>query len=350
MFNLIVQPESSDVDMNCRICGNSENNREHTVREMFFGTRETFRYLECGVCGTLQIHAVPDLRRYYRPKYYSFQLVRNDKTGKRSVRNYAARFIRRRAADWFCRSWKTTGHLSDIFFRLLLKPIGRVVVGYPDYLIQSSLDLGITRQSAILDVGAGAGATLEALRHFGFRRLTGVDPFLERDIVRENGIRLLKQSIDDLEGQFDLILANHSLEHTSEPVQTLKAMHRLLKPGHYAIIRMPVLSRAWRLFGVNWVQLDAPRHLFLFTVTTFSRLARDSGFEVKEISYDSTAFQFWGSQQYLRDIPLMDDRSHFTNPRGSSFTREEIASFEDEANRLNARAEGDQAVFYLCKK
>ena len=55
----------------CRICGNSENNRKHIAREMMFGTRERFEYLECARCGTVQLIDVPDLSRYYPEDYYA---------------------------------------------------------------------------------------------------------------------------------------------------------------------------------------------------------------------------------------------------------------------------------------
>ena len=61
--------------MNCRICGNAEDNRTFEVREMMFGTRETFTYFQCAKCGCLQMVEIPsDMSRYYPPEYYSFNL------------------------------------------------------------------------------------------------------------------------------------------------------------------------------------------------------------------------------------------------------------------------------------
>ena len=70
---------------------------------------------------------------------------------------------------------------------------------------------------------------------------------------------------------------------------------------------------------------------------------------MKKIRYDSTAFQFWGSEQYQRDLPLLHQSSYFVNPETSAFTAEQIAAYTAEADRLNARGEGDQAAFYLRK-
>ena len=58
--------------MRCRICDNAAGNTRHTAREMMFGTREPFEYVECTRCGCVQIAAVPpDLGRHYPPDYYS---------------------------------------------------------------------------------------------------------------------------------------------------------------------------------------------------------------------------------------------------------------------------------------
>lgn len=314
--------------------------------------RHRFDYVECASCGTLQIQSIPDLRRYYPPNYYSFQTV-GDKPERRSLSKklsrYAGHFVRQRAADYYSHGGNRSNRLADRLIGMLLKPLGRIVLGYPEYLLETQTNLGINRGFRVLDVGAGAGSTLEILSQFGFQHLLGVDPFLESDVVREDGIPLLKATVNDLNQQFDLVLANHSLEHASDPVAMLREIHRVLKPGRYAIIRMPVVSYAWRKYGTNWAQLDAPRHLFLFTADTFSNLAIGVGFEVNEIRYDSTSFQFWGSEQYVRNVPLLDESSYFINPGKSAFTASQIASYSAEAAALNIRGQGDQAVFYLGK-
>lgn len=82
----------------------------------------------------------------------------------------------------------------------------------------------------------------------------------------------------------------------------------------------------------------------------FKRLAAEEGFDVGGVAHDSTAFQFWGSEQYRRDIPLADPRSYFVSPGDSIFTAAQIDEFGKRAEELNARGEGDQAAFYLRKR
>lgn len=336
----------------CRVCGNESGNRVHHAREMFMGRRDPFVYVECAACGTLQIREVPDLRPYYEGDYYSFRPPGAPAAAAgaaKRLKRAAGALVRRSAAAYYCARRRPFGEFRRPLGRLLAGRGGRLLVGFPEYLKDAPLDLGLSLGSGILDVGSGAGGTLLALRRFGFRDLVGVDPFLASDLIYENGVRVLKAELSDLDRRFDLVLANHSLEHVPDPRRALRDAHRLLRPGRYAVVRIPVAARAWREYGVNWVQLDAPRHLFLFPARTFKALAEEAGFAVDDIVYDSTAFQFWGSEQYARDIPLTDERSLLVNPGNSIFTAEELASFDARAAELNRTGEGDQAAFYLRK-
>lgn len=335
----------------CRVCGNREGNRLHRAREMFAGTRDEFDYVECAACGTLQIREVPDLRPYYSGDYYSLWPPEQPARAgfKKRLARRAGSFIRRRAAGYYSSRRRSHGELRSPLGRLLAARAGRVVVGFPGYLKDTRLDLRLNPGSSILDVGSGAGATLVGLSRFGFKDLVGVDPFVAEDVTYESGVRVLKAELKDLTRRFDLILANHSLEHVPDARAALGEMHRLLKPGHYAVVRIPVVARAWKEYGVNWVQLDPPRHLFLYPAETFKSLAEGAGFAVDEVAYDSTAFQFWGSEQYARDIPLAHGRSYFVNPSDSVFTPEAMAAFDARAREMNRTGEGDQAAFYLRK-
>jgi SAM-dependent methyltransferase len=314
---------------------------------MFLGMRDRFTYLECSTCGTIQIQDPPELEAYYGADYYSFAQPEENRTRatlRKAVTQPIARSLRKTFADYHC---GRRSSLTNLIFRQISRRAAHAVAGFPDYLQNTRIK--INRSSRILDLGCGAGQTLITLSHFGFRNLIGADPFLDSDRQLPGNIKLFKSEIAELGGEFDLILANHSLEHVTDPVGTIKEIYRLLKPGSYAVVRMPVIGEAWRRYGTNWVQLDAPRHLFIFSRPTFERLASEAGFVINEVRYDSTAFQFWGSEQYERDIPLLDEKSFFVDPDKSIFTAQRIAEFDSEAARLNQRGEGDQAIFYLYK-
>jgi predicted SAM-dependent methyltransferase len=136
----------------------------------------------------------------------------------------------------------------------------------------------------------------------------------------------------------------------AQPLEVLKKINELLKPNDYAIIRIPVASSfAWRHYGVNWVALDAPRHLFSHTIKSMQILSKKAGFIVADIDYDSTERQFIISELYSRDIALKDSNAYLKNPRTPIFSKRQIEAFKAKADELNVKGDGDQACFYLHK-
>ena len=185
----------------------------------------------------------------------------------------------------------------------------------------------------------------------GFSDLTGVDPFIRETTSLRKGLRLIKGEIFNLNEQFDLVMLHHTFEHMPAPQKALAQIHGLLRPGRYAVIRIPVApSFVYEKYGANWAQLDPPRHLYVHSVESIRILAQQVGFEVAEVTFDSNEFQFWASEQYANEIPLRDERSYWVNPAKSMFSREDIESFRTTAAELNKQRKGDSACFYLYKK
>ncbi|MBC8422502.1 class I SAM-dependent methyltransferase [bacterium] len=207
--------------------------------------------------------------------------------------------------------------------------------------------MGLDYDASILDVGCGAGVLLRELRRDGFRNLRGIDPFIAGDLDLGCGVRVHRRGLDAHDGRHDLVMLHHSLEHMPDQPGVFGHLRRLVRPGGWLLIRIPVAdSLAWREYGVDWVQLDAPRHFYLHTRRSLDRLAGGAGFARRRLEHDSTGFQFWGSEQYRRDVPLHDPRSELSRPDRSLFGRGALAEFERRARALNVSGEGDQAVFF----
>lgn len=311
----------------CRVCGNGTDNGVLTAREMMFGLRDFFDYLVCSRCGCFQLRSAPgDWSRYYPPDYYSY-VERSEGLLKRLLKRLRAR--------------QTLGHPS------LPGALLVVLWGIPPFARWAG-PAGLAWDDAILDVGSGAGELLLEMSNAGFSNLTGIDPYIPQDIVLREGARVLKRHIHEVHGRFDFVLMNHSFEHMDDPEAALKDAARLLPAGKKLLIRTPVAGKeAWRTYGADWVQLDAPRHVFLHTEESIRLLSDRAGFVLEAVTYDSDAFQFWGSEQYRRDIPLRDARSYAVSPRRSPFTPKAIAEYGRQAAELNTRGQGDQACFWL---
>jgi SAM-dependent methyltransferase len=208
----------------------------------------------------------------------------------------------------------------------------------------------ISKKSHILDVGCGNGGFLYVLREIGFKHLLGIDLYINKDIKYKNGLRILKKEIRNVDGKWDLIIFDHSFEHISDPFETLQTASSLLSKHGSCIIRTPTVSSyAWKHYKENWVQLDAPRHFFLHSIESIEFLAKKTGLRLEKIVYDSTYFQFCGSEQYIKNIPLLHKRSYKMNHKNSIFSNKEIRSFKRCATKLNLENNGDQAIFYLRK-
>lgn len=321
--------------MQCAICANTQQNRRYTAREMMYGLRDTFTYGECAQCGCLQLLDAPtDWERYYPAGYYSFRA---------RPAHRAARLIRRLRDGAVLRGKGLIGRLL-----LALHPGDRNVL----QALQALTRLQPASVCRILDVGCGAGLLLDSLHSLGFRNLCGLDPYLPADTQSASGVPLRKQPVHHLAavGAWDMLMFHHSFEHLANPVETLAAVARLLVPGGVCLLRMPVVpSYAWQTYRTDWVQLDAPRHCFVYSVEGVGLLARRAALHLDAVSYDATAFQFWASEQYQRDIPLFSARSYASNPARSIFSPADIQAFQRKAASLNRAGQGDSAVYYLRK-
>lgn len=327
----------------CRICGVQDNHPIYDVREMMFGTREIFHYFQCTACGCLQIDEIPEnLGRFYPPDYYSFSLKPNPPKHGAPYRWLQKQRCR---TALFGKGFKLNALLkphielpTELFERAGGSSTGEVLkkCGIKDF------------SARFLDVGCGAySGWLTHLAGLGFHNLVGADPFINADQHHGN-VHIFKRELQDIEGKFDLITLHHSFEHMPRQLEVLQAARANLKEGGTCLVRIPIVSSlAWEKYGVNWVELDAPRHLFLHSVDSITDIGRQAGLELTDIVYDSLPLEFYGSEQYLRDIPLNDPKSLWVNPDSTIFSPQEKAGFEGMASRANADRCGGRAGFYF---
>lgn len=296
-----------------------------------FGSGESFEYFLCDNCECLQIASVPEnIAKYYPTDYYSYTLKPLYKTTRLS------KFLAYNRNNYFLFKKNLLGWL-----------LGKIHTN-PNLEIVSHA--GINKNARVLDVGCGIGHLLYSMKLSGMKNLLGIDPFIEKDLHYENGLSILKTEIENIEGGWDLIMLNHVLEHIEHQHQMLASIYAKLNPGGCCLIRIPTVSSfAWEHYKENWVQLDAPRHLFLHSLKSITHLSQKNGFEIENIIYDSTEFQFIGSEQYIKNISLSSNASYLINPEKSIFKKEDIQRYKQDAKKLNAEKKGDQFSVFLRK-
>lgn len=297
---------------------------------MMYGSNESFEYSECSNCHCLQIKEIPDdVSKYYcNDQYYSFN--------KNNLNRYIRFFFKKR--DEYC-----------LFKKSLFGKIFNIK--YPNLFFSILGDLGIKYDSKILDVGCGTGNFLNQLKSLKFKDLTGIDIYIETEIKSEN-FKIFKKSIQELPDnqKFDFIIFSHSFEHMEDPYETLLKVNEILSEKGTCILGIPVKTTyIWDLYGINWVQIDAPRHFYVYSLESLDILLKKTGFKIDNTIFNSTEFQFWGSEQYKRGIPLNSDNSYFINQKKSIFSSKEINEFKKHAKVLNREKSGDQALFVLKK-
>ncbi len=297
----------------CAVCRKAEGFESHVGSERIFGLDGEFPYNECRACGSLRLAEVPDLAPFYPAEYYSY-----GETVQSPLKHLLAKTLDRAALRF---SWIPAN------FNIML-----------------SLGSPLSREMSILDVGCGAGHFLRRLHDIGFTRLTGVDPFLSADREIAPGFVLYARELEDLDDRYDVITFHHSLEHIVDPEAALTTAAGLLKPFGRIVVRVPVVSYAWKRYNIYWAGLDAPRHITLFSADGLRTLAARAGLKLSRLRFDSTSFQFFASDHYTRGGLLMA-----VVPR--RFTRRWFAWIIERARGLafalvlNVAHQGDAAAF-----
>ena len=301
-----------------------------------FKTGEEFAYQLCDDCGTLQLQNPPrDMGKYYPHDYYSFgeQILTKD--------NLLKSFLRRQRTQYLLTGKSVIGKVVAMRF------------GEPHYfqwLAKLYRYYSIELQSRILDVGCGSGDLLLCMQKDGYSNLVGVDPFTTKEF-RFGSLEILKREVFEVKGIFDCIMMHHALEHVPDPFKTMRYLHQLLQPSGVALIRIPIFSAPmWKEYYTDWFGFEAPRHFYIFTVKSFTRLAEQTGFSIQEIVYDAGSFTIYASEQNRRNISIADERSYFVNPTKSIFSSSQMNEFQSKADTMNKNKQGDMAAFYLKKR
>lgn len=130
----------------------------------------------------------------------------------------------------------------------------------------------------VIDFGCGGGFLLKSLR---CQERIGIEPNPSaRDTVLANGVRHFVSpgaALAELgPGVADIIVSNHALEHTLNPLQELKDLMPLLKPGGRIHLFVPCDSIRYR-----YDPKDVNYHLFSWSPQNLGNLFVEAGYEVQ---------------------------------------------------------------------
>jgi SAM-dependent methyltransferase len=148
----------------------------------------------------------------------------------------------------------------------------------------------------VLEVGAGNGGFVQAALGRGWK--------VDANEVSDSGLEMLRRTAatvfsGDLtsahypDAKFDLVVSLEVIEHLPAPLDLVREMWRVTRPGGLLILTTPNfngLSR--RYLGIRWRVID-PEHLGYFTPSTLFRLLRDVGYKSVRVRSRSLDVLSW---------------------------------------------------------
>ncbi|HEX2959323.1 MAG TPA: class I SAM-dependent methyltransferase [Chitinispirillaceae bacterium] len=313
----------------CRVCSNSTENTLYTFKDFHLGNNITYNYFQCSKCGCLQKSELFEEHvQYYPENYYSY--AKDDRTTLLSKIKWGIRDVRNAY-------YRNGSGLPGKLIHAIL----------PCMSIAMIEKCKPQKTSKILDIGCGSDALmLQYLSQQGYNNLFGVDPFIQKDIQISNA-SILKKSVLEIDDQFDLITLNHSFEHMPNPHEILKHLKKILSKNGRILLRIPVVdSFAWEHYRQYWPNLDAPRHLFLYSTKSIELLVKEFNLNIENKWYDSTAFQFWGTELYKKGYALHQKTLLFPLLKvlyRIYYSISKLSTIE----RLNENGKGDTVAFLL---
>lgn len=193
----------------------------------------------------------------------------------------------------------------------------------------------LTKKTCLLDIGPGASVRVQGLREAGYDA-HGLDVGSEESLAAVSRMMIGDKWPNDIPKMFDLIVLRHALERL--PIQTLAIVNKHINLKGCCVACVVLLGWAWRTYGTHWAQLNPPFHRLIHSSTSFSLLARESGFRIGRVVFDSNEGQIWSSDALQQNVPL----TNMPTP-----TRSQRARMRRIAEALNLRQQGDSAQFYL---
>lgn len=224
----------------CPIC-QSGSFLPHISAKDYTVSGEEFHIVSCSKCGLLFTNPRPnksEIGKYYEsPDYISHT------NSKRGLINQIYQWVRKRAIQQkIALVFKYAGKRSGV---------------------------------RLLDIGCGTGEFLAGAKAAGIQT-KGIEPspMAREQAIRNHGLDVVgEDSLENMNGTFDVITLWHVLEHVHELSARVQKISLLLEKNGVAIIAVPNPNSADRkTYNKEWAAWDVPRHLYHFTPETIKPL------------------------------------------------------------------------------
>ena len=133
----------------------------------------------------------------------------------------------------------------------------------------------IRPEDAVLDFGCSGGWLLKNLE---CRRRMGIEVIPEAvQVARQNGLEVFPETAQAPDRAADVLISNHVLEHTLDPLRELQALRSKVRAGGKAVFVVPCES-----LDVAYRPGDVNHHLFSWSPMNLGNLFGEAGYTVIE--------------------------------------------------------------------
>jgi 2-polyprenyl-3-methyl-5-hydroxy-6-metoxy-1,4-benzoquinol methylase len=329
----------------CPLCAGHGRVLYEGLPDRVYGSPGKWRFRRCAAahCGALWIDPRPDratIGAAYT-EYYTHQ-------GGSPPPTRLHRFVAKIQRAYWARAWGYDR--ADAGPWAGLAGLGGLLPafhpGLRAYLDFAVMYLPADKRGRLLDVGCGNGDTLARLAGLGWT-VSGIDTdeaavqaALSRGLDARKGELRAQDWSDD---PMDAVTLSHVIEHVHDPVQLLERCLLCLKPGGRLVAVTPNAD-AWmhRRAGRDWLGLDPPRHLCLFTVRALADAASRAGF--RGIQVRSSVRE--ANVQYIAAKRIAATGRYVWGDRGSPVQRlaGQVVQYVEPTLITLRKAEGEELV------
>ena len=293
-------------------------------KDYLHGKPGQFPVVQCSTCSLAFIHPQPsigDIAGFYPEHYYAYTVKTEQDVSiwKKTELN----FRNRKKAEIASIHYNYPRQYPKSMFYNILSMVSRQIDDLPDYVPDGLL----------LDVGCGKGTYLLEMKDMGWNTI-GVE-FSESgaQAARDASLEVFQGSLKDAgfaDNSIDFARMADVLEHLPNPVDSMKELHRILKPGGQTRISVPNLKSAtFTIFGKYWFPLEIPRHLFFYSPASLRLLSEKSGFEVVSLkAWAHKEVDIIPSIQYWLDDKHPNIASIYRNKTVQKLIRKAIFPFK----------------------
>ena len=260
-------PQSPEIETTpCPLCHSTDYDPYHSGSDYFMHLPGTFHLVRCQNCTLLYQNPRPSssvINQYYPDEYGSYA------TAQQGIRTRRGLL------------------LSKVIYRGLNKRCKLIDQHQPQKDGQSR---------KLLDIGCAAGLFLEVMQQYPGWQVEGVEPnkTAAKATSERLGIQVFQGLFEEAhypDASFDAVTLWDVLEHLYDPIESLKELHRILKPGGLLFVRVPNgASYVRSIFRRYWVGYDLPRHMTIFTPTTLKQAFELTGFNEPIRTYTSGSY------------------------------------------------------------